>query len=139
MYRKILVPLEPGEELTHLDYARDVAQQSGAELILLRVVTEDVPFVEKEERVQCEAHGADIWRVDVRYGFSQDPHIPAALAQCPLQGVPFRLTEDLLRCRSMTHWTSPGTWPGDSQRLTSRRSSTGTSSRPIPSSPRMAW
>jgi nucleotide-binding universal stress UspA family protein len=39
VYRKILVPLEPGEELTHLDYARDLAQQSGAELILLRVVT----------------------------------------------------------------------------------------------------
>jgi nucleotide-binding universal stress UspA family protein len=39
VYRKILVPLEPGERLIHLDYARDLAQQSGAELILLRVVT----------------------------------------------------------------------------------------------------
>jgi nucleotide-binding universal stress UspA family protein len=39
VYRKILVPLEPREELIHLDYARDLAQRSGAELILLRVVT----------------------------------------------------------------------------------------------------
>jgi len=39
VYRKILVPLEPREELIHLDYARDLVQQSGAELILLRVVT----------------------------------------------------------------------------------------------------
>ena len=62
-------------------------------VLLLRVVTEEIPYVEREERVRCESLGADIWRVDVRYGFSQDPHIPAALAQCPPQGVPFRPME----------------------------------------------
>ena len=59
-------------------------------VLLLRVVTRDVPFVDRADRVHCESLGAGIWRVEVRYGFSQDPHIPAALAQCPPQGVDFR-------------------------------------------------
>ena len=59
-------------------------------VLLLRVVTREVPFVDRADRVNCESLGAGIWRVEVRYGFSQDPHIPAALAQCPLQGVDFR-------------------------------------------------
>jgi KUP system potassium uptake protein len=59
-------------------------------VLLLRVVTREVPFVDRADRVNCESLGAGIWRVEVRYGFSQDPHIPAALAQCPPQGVDFR-------------------------------------------------
>ena len=59
-------------------------------VILLRVVTRDIPHVPRSERTECESLGAGIWRVDVQYGFSQDPHIPAALAQCPPQGVEFR-------------------------------------------------
>ena len=59
-------------------------------VLLLRVVTREVPFVDRADRVNCESLGAGIWRVEVQYGFSQDPHIPAALAQCPLQGVDFK-------------------------------------------------
>ena len=59
-------------------------------VLLLRVVTREVPFVDRADRVNCESLGAGIWRVEVQYGFSQDPHIPAALAQCPPQGVDFR-------------------------------------------------
>ena len=59
-------------------------------VILLRVVTEDIPYVPTSERTECESLGAGLWRVEVRYGFSQDPHIPAALAQCPPQGLDFK-------------------------------------------------
>ncbi len=59
-------------------------------VILLRVVTRDIPHVPTSERTECESLGAGIWRVEVQYGFSQDPHIPAALAQCPPQGIEFR-------------------------------------------------
>ena len=59
-------------------------------MIRLRVVTQDIPHVPRSERTECESLGAGLWRVDVRYGFSQDPHIPAALAQCPPQGLDFK-------------------------------------------------
>jgi nucleotide-binding universal stress UspA family protein len=39
VYQKILVPLEARDDLANLEYARSLAGQLGAELILLRVVT----------------------------------------------------------------------------------------------------
>ncbi len=54
-------------------------------VLLLRVETEDVPRVPSEERVDVEDLGAGILRVRISYGFAQDPHIPAALAQAASQ------------------------------------------------------
>jgi len=59
-------------------------------VILLRVVTRDIPHVPTAERIAVEELGAGIWRVEAHYGFSQDPHIPAALAQCPTKGLAFK-------------------------------------------------
>ena len=63
-------------------------------VVLLRVVTEEVPYVPREERIRCEDLGAGFFAVKVSYGFSQDPHIPAALAQCPADaGIEFKPME----------------------------------------------
>lgn len=60
-------------------------------VLLLRVLTREVPHVPREERIQCDALGAGIYAVTVSYGFAQDPHIPAALAQCdPGDGIEFK-------------------------------------------------
>jgi len=63
-------------------------------VILLQVVTEEIPYVPREERIGCEDLGAGFFAVTVSYGFSQDPHIPAALAQCPSAvGIEFKPME----------------------------------------------
>jgi KUP system potassium uptake protein len=48
-------------------------------IVLLMVVTREVPYVEKKDRLEIESVGDNIFRVKVRYGFIQEPDIPAAL------------------------------------------------------------
>ncbi|MFO7588689.1 MAG: potassium transporter Kup [Gemmatimonadota bacterium] len=57
---------------------------------LLKVETQEIPHVKKADRIACEELGAGIHRITVRYGFAQDPHIPAALSQLPDQGLEFK-------------------------------------------------
>jgi len=57
---------------------------------LLKVETQEIPYVDRADRISCESLGAGIQRITVRYGFAQDPHIPAALAGCPEKGLEFR-------------------------------------------------
>jgi len=63
-------------------------------VFLLSVVTREVPHVPREERIRFKALGAGIYEVEVSYGFTQDPHVPAALAQCDESaGGPFKPME----------------------------------------------
>ena len=48
-------------------------------VLLTTVKVMDVPFVDEANRVSVEELGAGLKRVIVRYGFSEDPDIPAAL------------------------------------------------------------
>jgi KUP system potassium uptake protein len=64
------------------------------QVLLLRVVTREVPHVPTEERIRCVDLGAGIFGVTVSYGFAQDPHIPAALAQVDASdGIQFKPME----------------------------------------------
>jgi KUP system potassium uptake protein len=49
--------------------------------------------VSSAERVRVEALDFGFFRVFVRYGFKDDPDIPAALAMCGGQGLAFELME----------------------------------------------
>ena len=63
-------------------------------VLLLSVVTKEIPHVPREERIRCEELGAGIYEVTVSYGFTQDPHVPAALAQLDADEVgPFKPME----------------------------------------------
>ena len=62
-------------------------------VVLVNVLTEDVPYVSPTERVRVEALDFGFFRVFVRYGFKDDPDIPAALAMCAGQGFAFELME----------------------------------------------
>jgi KUP system potassium uptake protein len=53
-------------------------------VVILRVVTEDVPRIAGNERVQVEHLGGNVHRVLVRYGFMESPDVPAALLPCQL-------------------------------------------------------
>jgi len=56
-------------------------------VMLMSVQTKDVPHVPKYERIEIEELENGIFRVAVYYGFAQDPHIPAALANADGRGL----------------------------------------------------
>jgi len=49
-------------------------------VILLSVVTEEIPAVDEDERVECKELGEGFFKVVARYGFMESPDIPQALA-----------------------------------------------------------
>jgi KUP system potassium uptake protein len=55
--------------------------------VFLTVEFRDVPWVQFEERIQCEALGHDCWRVVVRYGFMNRPDVGDALELCGPAGL----------------------------------------------------
>ena len=49
-------------------------------VILISVVTEEIPVVDEDERVECKELGEGFYKVIARYGFMESPDIPRALA-----------------------------------------------------------
>ena len=49
-------------------------------VVLLNVSTAEVPTVDDDERIEVLELGSGFWKVAVRYGFTEDPNIPEALA-----------------------------------------------------------
>src|SRR3546814_14702071 len=73
-------------------------------VVLLTVNIEDVPFVPAQARAQSEDLGSGFSRVILRYGFMQDPDVPAALtgydicgAQVQMMDTRFFLSTDARR------------------------------------------
>jgi KUP system potassium uptake protein len=50
-------------------------------VILMSVVTEEIPSVDEDERVECKELGEGFFKVVAHYGFMESPDIPNALAQ----------------------------------------------------------
>jgi KUP system potassium uptake protein len=61
--------------------------------VFLTVATEDVPHVPAEERIRAEDMGNGFWRVMIRYGFLEDPDVPAALKLLKVDGLDFKPME----------------------------------------------
>jgi KUP system potassium uptake protein len=57
-------------------------------VVLLTITTEDVPAVEDEVRVETEPLSLGFHRVIGRYGFMEDPNVPAVLMRASERGVP---------------------------------------------------
>jgi KUP system potassium uptake protein len=53
-------------------------------VVVLKVRTEEVPRLRDAERLEVEPLGANFHRVVLRYGFLEQPDVPAALALCQL-------------------------------------------------------
>jgi KUP system potassium uptake protein len=62
-------------------------------VVFLTVEVEDEPWVPDERRVEVRELGKNFHRLLVRYGFMQQPDIPAALALCGRHGLPFEIME----------------------------------------------
>ncbi|HEX7877838.1 MAG TPA: potassium transporter Kup [Candidatus Eisenbacteria bacterium] len=52
-------------------------------VVFLTVISEEVPHVAGDERVQVTDLGHGFWRVVIHYGFVEDPDVPKALATIP--------------------------------------------------------
>jgi KUP system potassium uptake protein len=60
------------------------------QVVLLTVVTEEVPHVPPADRVAIESLPAGFHRVTVRYGFMEQPNVPDALVACQARGLNLR-------------------------------------------------
>jgi KUP system potassium uptake protein len=58
-----------------------------ASVVLLTVITEEIPEVADERRVTIEPLGSNFSRVTLRYGFSEEPDVPAAMALARSRGL----------------------------------------------------
>jgi KUP system potassium uptake protein len=57
------------------------------QVLFVTVVTERVPRVEPERRLDMQPLGQGFFRVIVRYGFFEQPNLPRALGRCREQGL----------------------------------------------------
>ena len=55
-------------------------------VMLMSVVTEEIPSADEEDRVECKELGQGFYKVVAHYGFMESPDIPAALALLGKQG-----------------------------------------------------
>jgi len=61
-------------------------------VVLLSILTEEIPKVDPSERLQFKALGAGFFRITGRYGFMETPNIPELLEGCKGQeGLDFRM------------------------------------------------
>ena len=67
--------MAPPVLLHHLKHNKVLHQK----VIMLSVLTRDVPFVDEDERLECHELGQGFWQVIVRTGFMETPDIPAVL------------------------------------------------------------
>ena len=56
-------------------------------VILLNVNIQDIPHVAEDERMRVEALTDGFYRLQLNYGFKDDPNIPVALEMCAYQGM----------------------------------------------------
>ena len=62
-------------------------------VILLTVRIEDMPYADDEQRLKLEDLGQGFWRMVIRYGFMEEPDVPAALSRVTHCGASFKMIE----------------------------------------------
>jgi KUP system potassium uptake protein len=63
------------------------------QVILLSVVTAEVPEVAPQDRVELEPLGQGFFRVQASYGFMETPNVPAVLQFCGKHGINAKKTD----------------------------------------------
>jgi KUP system potassium uptake protein len=62
-------------------------------IVLLRVVTRNIPRVPSEDRVKVVDLGSNFHSITVYYGFMQQPNIPRALDDCQARNLVFNMMD----------------------------------------------
>ena len=84
---KLIVPGTPPQLLHHLAHTQVLHEQ----VVLLSVVTREVPRVSAEKRIEVISLEQGFFQVTVKYGFMQSPNVPAALRGCESCGLKVNL------------------------------------------------
>ncbi len=61
--------------------------------VLMTVETLEVPVAEYGERTEITALGHEFYRLVIRFGFAEDPDIPAAMERCEAKGMGFEMMD----------------------------------------------
>lgn len=62
-------------------------------IVLLTLVTRDIPFVGDEERVKMEQVAHNLFLITAQYGFKEQPNVPAVLELCRPLGLEFDMMD----------------------------------------------
>jgi len=62
-------------------------------IVLLSIVTKDVPCVPRSQRVEIEDLGENFYRITANYGFQQTPNVVRILEQVSHKGLAFNISE----------------------------------------------
>jgi KUP system potassium uptake protein len=62
-------------------------------IIILTIVTQDIPFVRMKNRMKVEKIGDDFYRVTGNYGFMEQPDVPKLLSRTHEQGLTFEMAK----------------------------------------------
>ncbi len=62
-------------------------------VILLTVSTENVPYVSERDRLVLQPLDQNFFRIQIRYGFAQDPNVPSVLQRCKDLGLPISMMD----------------------------------------------
>jgi len=81
------IPGTPPQLLHHLAHNQVLHEQ----VVLLSVVTREVPRVTAEKRLEVSSLEQGVSRVVVNYGFMQSPNVPVALRECESFGLKVNL------------------------------------------------
>lgn len=77
-----LIPTPPAL-IHHLEHNMVLHEQ----VVILTVVTEDIPRVPASERIELKKLGEGFFRLIARYGFMQNPNVPVILRECAPRGL----------------------------------------------------
>jgi KUP system potassium uptake protein len=104
-----LTPNAEGAPLTLLHHVR-YNRALHEEVILVSVITENVPEVEVRSRMTSEPLGSGFWRVRARYGFMEHPDVRWVVGRCCDHGMRARL-EDTTFYVGRAYWIPAGAAP----------------------------
>lgn len=76
--------------LLHHVKANKVLQET---VVLLSVLTDDVPYVPKSDRLEIREIGEGLWRTVAHYGYMESPDVSDLIEQIKASGVPLKSTE----------------------------------------------
>jgi KUP system potassium uptake protein len=79
----------PPSLIHHVERNRALQRQ----VVLLTVLTEDVPTTTRDERIECDDLGNGFFRVALHYGYMQGVNVPSELAVCDKFGLDIDLED----------------------------------------------
>jgi KUP system potassium uptake protein len=56
-------------------------------VLFVRVLTENIPRVAREDRVRAHQLGSGFWQLDIHFGFAQTPNVPRELGRAEIPGL----------------------------------------------------